>query len=302
MVKQIIKSRIGQFFIRLVSGFLFIPYYIYAKRMNLRILDASKTVEYILNNNISVGRIGDGEFNIMFSDKSIGFQKASSKLKNELINLNANNNFLLALPHGLETTREYNIKTKVFWWRYVTFNHKFLIHYSENHGGEFLDTNFSRVVTEFKNKEAIDKVIKNVCRIWKNRNVIIIEGKFTRFGMNNDLLDNAKSVNRIIAPAENAYSKIDEIYKKTCEIASNIENPIIIISLGPTATILSYRLSPKYQSIDIGHFDLQYEYLRRGYYHKVSINDRYDNEMKNGNKVKKNVDKYYKDQIRVVIE
>ena len=34
--------------------------------------------------------------------------------------------------------------------------------------------------------------------IWKNRDVVLIEGVYTRFGVGNDLLSGAKSVTRIL--------------------------------------------------------------------------------------------------------
>ena len=41
----------------------------------------------------------------------------------------------------------------------------------------------------------------------KDRDVIICEGEKTRMGVGNDLLDNCKSIKRIICPSENAFDK-----------------------------------------------------------------------------------------------
>ena len=41
--------------------------------------------------------------------------------------------------------------------------------------------------------------------------MLIIEGELTRFGVDNDLLSNATSINRIIVPSVNAYDLLPEI-------------------------------------------------------------------------------------------
>jgi hypothetical protein len=51
------------------------------------------------------------------------------------------------------------------------------------------------------------------------------------------------------------------------------------------------------QTIDIGHFDLQYEYLMKGYYKKVDVENKYDNELFNGELFAKNLDGQYSRQI-----
>lgn len=48
-------------------------------------------------------------------------------------------------------------------------------------------------------------------QIWNNRDIVIIEGDKTLFGVNNELLNNASTIKRIIAPALNAYDYKNEI-------------------------------------------------------------------------------------------
>ena len=84
-----------------------------------------------------------------------------------------------------------------------------------------------------------------------------MEGEQTKLGIGNDLFDNAKNIKRIIAPAENAYKKIEEIIKLCKKLDSDT---LFLCALGPTATVLSYRLAKLgYQSIDIGHIDIDVE-------------------------------------------
>ena len=56
------------------------------------------------------------------------------------------------------------------------------------------------------------------------------------------MFDNANSVERIICPSKNAYSKINEIQLL---IERHAENKLVLLILGITAKVLAYRLSNK---------------------------------------------------------
>ena len=108
----------------------------------------------------------------------------------------------------------------------------------------------------------------------------MIEGEKTRFGIGNDLLNNAKSIKRILCPTRNAYNLYDKILNATLKVDKNY---LIIIALGPTATVLAYDLTKYgYQAVDLGHADIQYElYLRKASKH-ILIPYKYVNEYRNG--------------------
>ena len=56
-----------------------------------------------------------------------------------------------------------------------------------------------------------------------------------------------------------------------------------MISLGPTATVLAYELCKRgFQSIDIGHLDLQYEFYLKNVTHVIKIPNKYVNEISGG--------------------
>jgi hypothetical protein len=80
--------------------------------------------------------------------------------------------------------------------------------------------------------------------------------------MFNDLLDGAKSISRILCPARSAFDKYDEILSAFNDIS---RNRIVLIALGPTATVLAYDLCKKgYQAVDFGHISEEYEcFLRK---------------------------------------
>ena len=89
------------------------------------------------------------------------------------------------------------------------------------------------------------------------------------------------------------YDKIITQIRKF-EINKNI---LILVSLGQTASVLSYDLSKLgFQVIDIGHTDVEYEFYLRKYDKIKKIPYKYVNEAKNGDKNISNVTdiNYYK--------
>ena len=85
-------------------------------------------------------------------------------------------------------------------------------------------------------------------------------------GVGNDFYENAKSIKRIICPANNAFNKYDEIFNAIKELG---KNKLIILALGPTATILASDICNlnhekiEYQALDLGHMDIEYEWFLR---------------------------------------
>lgn len=121
-----------------------------------------------------------------------------------------------------------------------------------------------------------EKTFNQWKQVWDNRVVYIIEGAETRFGVGNDLLSNAKQVQRIICPAENAFCKYKDILN--CSKQQK-EADLFLIALGPTASVLAYDLDLLgFQAIDIGHLDIEYEWYVRGAHTKTPISGKYVNE------------------------
>ena len=70
----------------------------------------------------------------------------------------------------------------------------------------------TRPYVDQKDKGVAIEVFHGFKKIFSDRDLIIVEGEKTRFGVGNDLLSGAKSVRRIIAPAKNAFDKYKEIF------------------------------------------------------------------------------------------
>ena len=141
--------------------------------------------------------------------------------------------------------------------------------------------------------------IEKLKQIWEQRELTVVEGEKTRMGVGNDLFDNAKRIHRILGPAENAFSHYDEILATILEKVPQDE--LVLLALGPTATILAYDLFRKgYQAVDIGHVDISYEWFLRGVRdpsERIVIPGKYTNEVRGGNVVDACLDEAYLSQI-----
>lgn len=91
------------------------------------------------------------------------------------------------------------------------------------------------------------------------------------------MLGNANAIFRILAPVRDAfryYNDIIEVVKEKIPKGS-----LVILALGPTATVMAYDLALLgYQALDLGHFDIQYEYHIRNIHSKEPIPGKYVNE------------------------
>jgi glycosyltransferase family protein len=241
-----------------------------------KILSVDETLDKIITEKLSVCRYGDGEFKIMDGD-SIQFQGESSDLAQRLKKVVKSNrdDVLVCLPSffdrrhkKLETVitlskeekkrkklaRKYmdNIiaERRLQWYSYLDMNSIF--------GDSLISRFYAGVYDEEKSKRWLNKWKK----IWNDRNLLIIEGYKTRLGVGNDLFNNSLSIRRILAPAKSAYDVYDKIIQ-TVE-KEYTDNDLILIALGPTATVLAYDLAVlEMQAIDIGHIDIEYEWFLR---------------------------------------
>ena len=254
-------------------------------KVNLMFCTDIETVNKILSEKKSLARFGDGEFlgilnkNVgSFQDNSIQMSKKLEKVLN-----NKNENLLIGIPNifNYEEIKSYNLKPKMFWINcainyYNSFNQLFI-------RKEYSNSIISRFYIDYKDKNYSKERIANLKRIWEKKEIVIVEGERTKLGVGNDLFDNAKDIKRIVCPAKNAFFIYDKIFDTIVKYG---KNKLILIALGPTATILASDLCDlnkgkiEYQAIDIGHIDIEYEWFLRKAKEKVSIEGKYVNESK----------------------
>ena len=245
--------------------------YLFIKRfLTWDVRNAAETVDFIVANKCSVSRFGDGEFYIMWREVNSPFQKIDESLAlrlEEVLNSRLSNH-IVCIPYYFVNNNGYIKDTERFIEYFTVFHYKRLAA-SLKRDRTYYDTNFTRFYFDFKDKSSCGKKIENIRRIWDNRDLFIIEGESTRFGCNNDILNNARSVHRILCPSKNAFDRYDEILEAAKIIP---ESALILCALGMTATVLAYDLSMLgKQAIDIGHLDVEYEWYKMGTLAKCAI-------------------------------
>lgn len=237
--------------------------YFFKKANPINIMTIDETLNYIIENKCCVARYGDGEFKLMF-DEYIGFQDVDASLKNDLIYVlqNHNSNCLVCLPGAWKHEKLYTKGLNKYWKNHLLRRRK--QYYSVcSMGYLYGNSEMTRCYLGIKDKSTVPHYFALNRSIWDNKDVLIVEGDKSRLGVGNDLLDNCKSIKRILCPAINAYEKIDEIYEEIKKF-SDKNNPILV-ALGPTATVLCHKLSlENYFAIDVGNMDKEYEWYKCG--------------------------------------
>jgi len=225
--------------------------------MKLNILNNDESIDIMINSNKSLARYGDGEMSIILGGY-INFQQyneeLSHRLKEILVN-NHNENMIIGIPTAIIDTSDYNDKAKQFWKQNMDTGR---MHWKRlcNPKNIYCNASMTRLFRDYEDKSNSIRWFEKFKLIWNKKDVLLVEGEESKLGFNNDLFNNVKSIQRIIAPSQNAYDKYSEILNS---IKNNCKNKLVLISLGPTATILAYDLCNEgIRALDIGHIQLEY--------------------------------------------
>lgn len=264
----------------------------------INILNSIDSIKYIIEHKCSVSRFGDGEFIMLlgggYDDYQGADQKLAKRLKEVLVSTDAPNH-IVGLPMPLKHTIGLRLSSRDFWDYFTLRKGVSLLPYLST-TRLYIDTQLSRFYIMYTDKSHCENQLNLLKAIWDNKDVVIIEGTKSRTGIGNDMYDNVKSLSRILGPATDAFSMYDEMLEAIVKHVS--KDNLILLSYGPTATILAYDLAKLgYWAIDIGHLDIEYEWFKMGAIDKVVINGKFTNEAKGGRFVKSNEDKEYLQQI-----
>ena len=269
------------------------------KHYGLKIMGAEETIAHIKEYNCSIARYGDGELQIMLQMGEPTFQKGSAELAEGLRGVfkNPSDNLLVCMPSGLVSTYGLHEGGKNFWrgWA-ITHQPKVVsvIRQYLDKDYRFGDANISRPYSPYKSNRKAQKLFPMLKSLWHGRDILFVEGEKTRLGVGNDLFNNAKSIKRILCPAENAFDAYDRILET---VISRWQGELVILALGPTATVLASDISQRgIQALDLGHIDIQYEWYLAGEKF-VPVKGKYTNETLDGRQVDSCDDKEYLSQI-----
>lgn len=267
------------------------------------IMDSKDTLRYIRDNKSSVARFGDGEFELILElDKNLGFQKNSQVLSKRLkeVLTKDNDDLLICIPYSFNSFKGRTNHSRRFWYNWGKRNNHYsaIINILKTYHKEayiFGDSQITRPYIAYNTERNAKKVFESFKELWNDKDLLIIEGEKTRLGVGNDLFDNTKSIKRILAPPINAFESYDEILESACSVYND---ELVLIALGPTATILASDLADRgCWAIDLGHIDIEYEwYLNKSKEHTI-IQGKFTNEAANGDIVDEFIDNKYIESI-----
>lgn len=270
------------------------------KKKSPIVMDTDKTIDKIINDKCSVSRFGDGEFSLIYGE-NLKFQHSNEEIANKLKHILKSNdkNHIVCIPNVFEEIEWATDNAKKYWKKYLQLNRNKIYKLLEKNK-QYYDTQVTRLYIDLKDKSKVEKRFYKIKLLWNNRKVILIEGEKSRLGVGNDLFDCAKSIQRVICPSINAYSKYSEIFEF---IKLQDKSNLILIALGPTATVLAYDLANEgYQAIDIGHINIEYEWFLNGAKEKSPVKNKYIGEINGGDIVIDTDDtEYLKQVIKTII-
>lgn len=260
-----------------------------------QVVSIDDTIDYILKNRCSVSRYGDGEFSVMIGYGN-GFQTQDAMLSNrlrEIIKSNLDHHIVCigdifgSMSSLKKESREFNdglLNLHREDWLALLNRHK-----------TYFNAFFTRPYQMFADKSNSKRWFEKCKKIWERRDLLIVEGEFSRLGVGNDLFAGANSVERILCPATNAFEKYDQIYNAVKKYG---RDKLVLIALGMTATVLAFDVAKiGYWAIDIGHIDIEYEWYLRKASCKIAIPGKYVNEVEKGKMVESIADQGYTSQI-----
>lgn len=270
------------------------------KRPIVRSID--ETLEK-LREGCSMSRYGDGELNMILGRNFSTFQDPNAMLIWRLKEILKSNipKHMVCIPDIYGDFFNKDESHKTWFRRHLSDGGRGLDYSLFDMDKEYYNAFITRPYKDYVDKQGAEERFLALRELWDSRDITIIEGHKTRFGVGNDLISNVKSCERILGPAVNAFDKYEELFAQAKKIN---KNRIILIALGHTATVLAYDLALEgYQALDIGHLDIEYEWFLRKADKKMVIEGKYVNEVPLGRTVPEYLpdEKYNSEIIRIIL-
>ncbi len=222
------------------------------------ILDYDCAIKRLSQTEISLCRFGDGEMELI-GGHSIRFQVASEALSKRLKEVLCSNIPSVQIGIG-KIYYDFSLKNlfpfvEQFIDNYLSKNedlfHSFIIPEKE-----YFPTEITQLYHIYE-KYDFDGYFKKIQTIWKNKDTTIICGETVFKKIDNNIFNCARSVEYQYAPSLNAFEAYDTILSEALAIN---KDRLIIIILGPTATVLAYDLAKHgYRALDFGHIAKDYD-------------------------------------------
>lgn len=262
-----------------------------------KIAPLERTLDLIINKHYSIVRYGDGELGLIDKQRFHKFQRNDDDLAQRLYEVlqSKEENCLVAIADNYGSLDRMTERGAESIRQYMTSGAREIQMRLLDMDREYHNAYLTRPYIYFRDKENAGKRFADIKMIWDKRDIVIIEGHMSRLGIGNDLLDNAKSIRRILGPGTNAFDFYDKIMEEAFKVEKDV---LFLLALGPTATVMAYDLCKAgYQAIDIGHIDVEYEWYLMGAENPVKLKNKYVCEAVNGDEVDEETDTEYLSQV-----
>lgn len=245
------------------------------KMPKLKIMSIDDTIDFVSKQGNSIIRFGDGEFSIIENHKIDNYQdtnfELACKLKEAL--LCKFDHILVCLPETLVNMDmcSNNKKSKMNWYNNLFRNRKILNLFDCNYyyGNAFI----SRPYMIYPDKSKSGLWFDKIKAIFKEKDLLVVEGTNSRNGVGNDLFSAAKSIIRILCPPTNAFDKYKEILTATKHY---MDGRLVLLAIGPTSKPLGLELANNGAWVfDIGHLDSEYEWFLNESKTKTAIQNKH---------------------------
>lgn len=227
------------------------------------IFSFKKTIKIIAKENISTARIGDGELQWIDGVNRL-YEPYSEKMAEDLLQVikNKRKNLFICINPQIILKKCFNThKAEKKYYNILLKNHFLMVFKYIPKLRRYGNASITWLHRDYVEKsiEKTNNIYLSFKEIWNDKRILVVEGVNVKFGMESGFLNNAHRVNRVICPDKNSYNIIDTIYNEILSIEKFYN--IVLFALGPTATILVYRLSflnSNTKFIDIGSLDEDY--------------------------------------------
>jgi len=251
------------------------------------IMGIKETLQYIKDHHVSVTRFGDGEFEIVAKRISgVSFQGFDDRLRNRLLEvlMHPVPQCLTCIINVFGSLERFVDEDARFWRETLLWLRPVVKGVLEESPQLIGDPQISRPYMPMRDKGAAKDAFAMWKEIFKGQEIVIVEGRYSRLGVGNDLFAGAKSVARIWCPHVNAFDSYDGIVQTVMTQVGR--DKLILLALGQTATVMAYDLAKSgYWTLDVGHLDVEYMWMKMGAKTKVAIPGRYVNEAQDGHEM-----------------
>jgi glycosyltransferase family protein len=216
-----------------------------------------ETIKHLIDNRSSICRFGDGEFKLMVGERHKSFQDVNHKLNNRMVEvLNSNTSNILIAIHPV---RDFESLGRIWQKFIIRIGQPVLNMLDEKR--TYPSMGVFRTLPKNSKADLVARV-RLIKQLWENRKVVLVVGKNSRFTFEQELFNNVQTVDYIYAPPKNAFEEYENIIQKVR--AYDKQEYLILLVLGPTATIMAYDLAVEgYQAIDFGQMPGTYRQVKK---------------------------------------